>query len=106
MADKSTANPTPLSAEKIQSLFRQLSTAEVANGLLNLELAAHEFVVDVSSAILQSSVMRFPPIAAPVLWAVRRTAHAHFCAGESLEEACESLRRYHKLGLKGILDFR
>ncbi|CAI5470622.1 unnamed protein product [Closterium sp. Yama58-4] len=94
-----------LNVENVQKLFQQLSTSEVANAILNLEMAAREMVVDASSALLTSPVMRIPLVAAPVLWGVRKTAHKHFCAGETLEEAVATLDRMQQLGLKGILDF-
>ncbi|CAI5525741.1 unnamed protein product, partial [Closterium sp. Naga37s-1] len=94
-----------LNVENVQKLFQQLSTSEVANAILNLEMAAREMVVDASSALLTSPVMRIPLVAGPVLWGVRKTAHKHFCAGETLEEAVATLDRMQQLGLKGILDF-
>ncbi|CAI5521749.1 unnamed protein product [Closterium sp. Naga37s-1] len=94
-----------LDVENVRKLFQQLSTSEVANAVLNLEMAAREMVVDASSALLTSPVMRIPLVAGPVLWGVRKTAHKHFCAGETLEEAVATLDRMQQLGLKGILDF-
>lgn len=89
-----------------QQLFSKLSTPELANALLNLELASNELVVDAATAVLSSpKIMTWRTLASPLLWAVKRTAHAHFCAGETVEEACHTLERMWSLGLKGILDF-
>lgn len=90
-----------------QQLFSKLSTPELANALLNLELASNELVVDAATAVLSSPrIMTWRSLASPLLWAVKRTAHAHFCAGETVEEACHTLERMWSLGLRGILDFR
>ncbi|CAI5933979.1 unnamed protein product, partial [Closterium sp. NIES-64] len=94
-----------LNVENVQKLFQQLSTSEVANAILNLEMAAREMVVDASSALLTSPVMRIPLVAGPVLWGVRKTAHKHFCAGETLERRLRRSTACSNSCLKGILDF-
>eukprot|EP00897_Mesotaenium_endlicherianum_P005026 jgi/Mesen1/4551/ME000232S03804 len=70
-----------------QAVFAKLTTRELANALLNLELAASEALVDLGTWVVRSPLMRSRLLAAPLVWGVRRTSYAHFCAGETVEEA-------------------
>eukprot|EP00271_Cylindrocystis_brebissonii_P018517 TRINITY_DN528_c0_g2_i1.p1 TRINITY_DN528_c0_g2~~TRINITY_DN528_c0_g2_i1.p1 ORF type:complete len:745 (+),score=104.35 TRINITY_DN528_c0_g2_i1:620-2854(+) len=95
----------PLNLDDAQALFARLTTSELAGALLNLELAANEMFVDFGTAVLRSPLMKSKLLSAPVLGTVKRTSYAHFCAGETVEEAAKTLQRMWELGLRGILDF-
>lgn len=101
-ADRNPDLPHVLEA---QGVFRKLSTGEVASALFNLEVAANATLVDVGTRLLRSPLMRSRLLAAPVLFGLKRTAYAHFCAGETVDEAARTLERMWELGLHGILDF-
>jgi len=70
-----------------------------------LSLVGSSVLVDASSKLLMSDLMKNKLFAAPVNWVVRRTAYSHFCAGGTIEEAKATLLRTSELGLRSILDY-
>lgn len=94
-----------LLSNKGEVLYSKLTSKELFNALLNLQLVAYEPVVDLSIKILKSNSMKSPLFRAAVLPVLRRTAYSHFCAGENVEEASRTLTRMWELGLRGIMTY-
>jgi len=91
--------------EGAEGLFSGLTTRELIASLFNLLLVSCEPVADLGMKALKSPLMQYAPYRVPILKAVKRTAFSHFCAGESVAEASDTLNRMWALGLKGILDY-
>eukprot|EP00249_Psilotum_nudum_P017957 c26571_g1_i2 orf=245-2032(-) len=85
-------------------LYSGLTSIELLITLINLQLVSYEPVVDLSIKILKSPIMN-SLLRGPILWMVKRTVFSHFCAGEDVGEASETLRRTWELGLRCILDY-
>lgn len=62
-------------------------------------------VVDLGMWIMRSRLMDNMISKKIVLGAVKNTFYQHFCAGENLEEASQTLQRIWDSGLRGILDY-
>ncbi|BFI25104.1 proline dehydrogenase [Marchantia polymorpha subsp. ruderalis] len=86
-------------------LFSGMESTELLTTLFNLGLVSFEPMVDLSVKVLTSPLMKSRLLAAPVFWAVKKTAYSHFCAGEDADEAAVTLNRMWQVGLKGILDY-
>ncbi|KAJ7535493.1 hypothetical protein O6H91_12G036400 [Diphasiastrum complanatum] len=102
--------PTGLPAEDLQiengkMLYSGMTSMELLRTLFNLSLVAYEPFVDISIKILNSPLMKFALVRAPIHWFVKKMAYAHFCAGETAAEASVTLKRMWELGLKSILDY-
>ncbi|KAL3685232.1 hypothetical protein R1sor_003254 [Riccia sorocarpa] len=87
------------------SLYSGMKTKELLATLLNLDMVSFEPMVDLSMKVLTSPLMKSRILSAPIFWTVKRTAYAHFCAGENSAEAALTLNRMWELGLRGILDY-
>lgn len=94
-----------LQSDKGEELCAKLSSKELLNSLLNLQLVAYEPLVDLSIKILTSNSMKSALFRAAVLPVLKRTAYSHFCAGENVEEASRTLTRMWQLGLRGIMTY-
>jgi hypothetical protein len=81
-ADQAACSADPLNLEDTERLYSALSTGELAKGVFNLSLVGSSLLVDASSKLLMSDLMKNKLFAAPVNWVVRRTAYSHFCAGK------------------------
>lgn len=88
-----------------EALYAKLTSRELLNSLMNLQLVAYEPVVDLSIKILTSDLIKSPLLRAAVLPVLNRTAYSHFCAGENVEEASRTLARMWELGLRGIMTY-
>lgn len=91
--------------EDAEGLFSGLTTRELVASLFNLLLVSCEPVADLGMKVLKSPLMDYAPCRVPILKAVKRTVFSHFCAGETVAEASDTLTRMWALGLKGILDY-
>ncbi|KAI5068475.1 hypothetical protein GOP47_0016820 [Adiantum capillus-veneris] len=97
--------PDILCTEDGQVLYSGMKSSELLSTLINLQLVAYEPLVDLSSKVLKSPLMKFFFYKQPLLAMVKRTAYSHFCAGENVKEASRTLQRMWELGLKSILDY-
>lgn len=88
-----------------EALYAKMTSRELLNSLLNLQLVAYEPVVDLSIKILTSDSMNSPLFRAAVLPVLKRTAYSHFCAGENVQECSRTLTRMWDLGLRGIMTY-
>lgn len=87
------------------SLYHDLTTSELLLTLVNLHLLSSKPIVDFSMKFLTSRLMDLSAFRIPSLWAVKKLAFAHFCAGEDLTEASATLQRMWELGMQGILNY-
>ncbi|CAN6477515.1 unnamed protein product [Victoria cruziana] len=94
-------SPDALGLDDPQSLFASVPSSELLRAAFNLYLASCGPLVDVGSWFMSSTLMRIPVVRR----AVKATVYEHFCAGEGVEEAGETLRRMWDRGLRGILDY-
>lgn len=81
-SDQAAGSSDSLNLEDTERLYSALSTGELAKGVFNLSLVGSSLLVDASSKLLMSDLMKKKVFAAPVNWVVRRTAYSHFCAGK------------------------
>jgi proline dehydrogenase len=88
-----------------EPLYARIRTSELLSTLLNLSLVSQDRLVDLSIALMRSPLMEYSVFRKPILAAVKRTAYAHFCAGEDVKEASVTLQRMWDLGLRSILDY-
>ncbi|KAH7278970.1 hypothetical protein KP509_38G067100 [Ceratopteris richardii] len=103
LREKAMANV--LNTEDGQFIYSGMSTSELLFTLFNLKLVAHEPLVVLSTRLLKSPLMNFAWYRRPLLSVVKRTAYSHFCAGEDVAEASQTIQRMWELGLKSILDY-
>lgn len=88
-----------------EAIFAGLRTMELLRTYANLTLVGQKALVDFSSNLLTSRLMRLALIRVPVNQVVKWTVYSHFCAGENVDEASRTLQRMWELGLRGILDY-
>ncbi|XP_031493045.1 proline dehydrogenase 1, mitochondrial-like [Nymphaea colorata] len=93
--------PDNLGLDDPQALFASVPSSELLRAAFNLYLASCGPLVDAGSWLMSSPFMRIPV----VRQAVKVTVYEHFCAGEGVKEAGETLRKMWGRGLRGILDY-
>ncbi|XP_024375161.1 proline dehydrogenase 2, mitochondrial isoform X2 [Physcomitrium patens] len=102
------ARPFPLDLQQSkdeEGLFGEFKTLEFLKIYGNVQLIGMGPVVDLGVKVLTSPWMEVYPVRAVALWGVKHTVYSHFCAGQNIEEASETLQRMWELGLRGILDY-
>lgn len=94
---------TSLDFDDHQKLFASVSTSKLLRSSANLGLAANEPFVDFGMWVMNSRLMETSLIRDVILKTVKHTFFEHFCAGETTEEAGDSIRKLHQAGLRGML---
>ncbi|XP_078155726.1 proline dehydrogenase 1, mitochondrial-like [Carex rostrata] len=99
--------PDALDLDNTEKLFSSVKTGALVTSLLNLYAMAVDPLVEFGTKVMQSPVVMESQISkAAVVGAVKATVYKHFCAGETTEEASETVRRIWKqVGLRSILDY-
>eukprot|EP00898_Chlorokybus_atmophyticus_P008909 jgi/Chlat1/9019/Chrsp94S08295 len=86
-------------------VFAGVRTGELAAAYLNLALVGNPLAVSAGGVVVEAALRAPGLVSAPVFWALKHTTFAHFCAGETLEEARRTVRRLRELGMRSILDY-
>jgi proline dehydrogenase len=96
-----------LDLDNTEQLFSSVKTSALITSLLNLSAMAVDPLVEFGTAVMQSPVVMESRLSrAAVVGAVKATVYKHFCAGETTEEASETVRRmWERIRLKSILDY-
>lgn len=104
--------PTSLKQESItnatldlddhQKLFGSIPTLSLVRSSTNLELAANKRFVDFGMWVMNSKLMETSLVRDFILKTVKHTFFQHFCAGETMDEAADCVRRIHDKGFRGM----
>jgi proline dehydrogenase len=95
-------NPhSPLSFDDTEVAFAYKSDAELRRANLIFTLVNHPRISSLATGAVNLALRAHLPIDR----IIRRTAFAHFCGGESIDDSEEVIHRLHQYGVSTILDY-
>jgi proline dehydrogenase len=95
-------NPhSPLSFDDTEVAFAYKSDAELRRANLIFTLVNHPRISSLATGAVNLALRAHLPIDG----IIRRTAFAHFCGGESIDDSEEVIHRLHQYGVSTILDY-